>query len=329
MVGHGRHLFLQMGSGFRWEKAVGGPRRWVGGGTRGGRELEHGMVAGWADLEGAGPWLVGQVASRRRPRWAGPGPAELGEGGVLRGRGYTGWAWPSPTEAEPLVDRDRQAGRGLEGRRQGLWVGVAWARGRGAFVGRAWPGGRDLAGAGLGRGGARSGGGAWLAGRRGAARGWRNTHSTARAEPFTVWDLGQRRVEAMQVVGGRAGVAAEQFAAVFAHAAELHVVVLLLLAAALLLVVLVVLRLPLDPLLFLEGQSAWRHLGPGPPSGRVRLPPPSRARPSTLCTSPRPCPGASAKGLHSEDSSTCPPEPSPALGRGRLGGRPAGRCRTG
>lgn len=132
----------------------------------------------------------------------------------------------------------------------------------GTFARRALPGegpGRD--GRGL------AGGGAFGAGRR-------NTHSTARAEPFTVWDLGQRRVEAVQVVGGGAGVAAEQLAAVLAHATELHVVVLLFLAAALLLVVLVVLRLPLDPLLLLEGGSpGGGTLDQDPTSTRERLPP--------------------------------------------------------
>lgn len=84
-------------------------------------------------------------------------------------------------------------------------------------------------------------------------QGWRcNTHCTARAEPFTIRDLGQRWVEAVQVVGGRTGIAAQKLATVLAHAAELHVVILLLLpAAALLLFLVIVLRLPLDSLLLL------------------------------------------------------------------------------
>lgn len=158
MVGHGRHSFLQKGSGFRWEKAVGGPRRWVGGGNRGGRGLEHGMVAGWADLEGAGPWLVGLWhrgaglggPGLRQQSWVRGSSADvaiLGGRGLAQQRRSLWWTGNPP------------AGRGLERRRQGLWVGVAWARGRGAFVGRAWPGGE-----GPGRGGAWSG--------RGQIRGW-------------------------------------------------------------------------------------------------------------------------------------------------------------
>lgn len=134
------------------------------------------------------------------------------------------------------------------------------------------------------------GGGAFGAGRR-------NTHSTARAEPFTVWDLGQRRVEAVQVVGRGAGVAAEQLAAVLAHAAELHVVVLLLLAAALVLVVVVVLRLPLDPFLLLEWGEGVQVEAPW-----ARTPLHRGAAPSlTLATAPcsaqrRPC-----RGLEDQD----------------------------
>lgn len=73
----------------------------------------------------------------------------------------------------------------------------------------------------------------------------------------------------MQVVGGGAGIAAEQLAPVLAHAAELHVIILLLLAAALLLFVVVVLWLPLDPLLLLGEEARWRHPGRGPHSTRA------------------------------------------------------------
>ena len=128
-------------------------------------------------------------------------------------------------------------------------------------------------------------GGAWMTGRgipRGAGV---NTHSTARAEPFTVWDLGQRRVEAVQVVGGGAGVAAEQLAAILAHSAELHVVILLLLAASLLLLLLVLLRLPLYPLLLLEGGAQVEAPWAKTPSTGVGLP-----SSLSLSTSPRAAP---------------------------------------
>lgn len=105
--------------------------------------------------------------------------------------------------------------------------GVAWASKSGLGAGGRGVGGRD-------------------------GQGWRcNTHCTARAEPFTIRDLGQRWVEAVQVVGGRTGIATQKLATVLAHAAELHVVILLLLAAALLLFLVIVLRLPLDSLLLL------------------------------------------------------------------------------
>lgn len=92
----------------------------------------------------------------------------------------------------------------------------------------------------------------WAGRRGGAGRGRRcNTHCTARAEPFTVRDLRQRRVEAVQVVGGGTSITAQKLATVLAHAAELHVVILLLLATALLLFLIIILRLPLDPLLLL------------------------------------------------------------------------------
>lgn len=61
----------------------------------------------------------------------------------------------------------------------------------------------------------------------------------------------------MDVVGGRAGVTAQQLSSVFAHSAKLHVVVLLL-AGGLLLLLLLVFGLPLDALLLLEAQIWFR-----------------------------------------------------------------------
>lgn len=61
----------------------------------------------------------------------------------------------------------------------------------------------------------------------------------------------------MDVVGGRAGVTAQQLSSVFAHSAKLHVVVLLL-AGRLLLLLLLVFGLPLDALLLLEAQIWFR-----------------------------------------------------------------------
>lgn len=106
----------------------------------------------------------------------------------------------------------------------------------------AWPE-STRAGSGPGGRGARS--------VRGVRGGRCNTHCTAWAEPFTVRDLRQRRVEAVQVVGRRTGITAQELATVLAHSAELHVVILLFLAAALLLFFIIILRLPLDPLLLL------------------------------------------------------------------------------
>lgn len=53
-------------------------------------------------------------------------------------------------------------------------------------------------------------------------------HRAAGADPLPVGDLGERRVQAVDVVGRGARVAAEQLPSVFAHPAELHVVVVLL-----------------------------------------------------------------------------------------------------
>ena len=217
-----------------------------------GRRLVGGT---WAGGGGSRPWQAGSselVGGQRRT---------LGGQGLL-GRGLDGW--------------------GLKGA-GAAWakamVGVAWIDGGGALMG-----GTFVSGALPQEGPRLVGGGAFGAGRR-------NTHSTARAEPFTVWDLGQRRVEAVQVVGRGAGVAAEQLAAVLAHAAELHVVVLLLLAAALVLVVVVVLRLPLDPFLLLEEggvqvEAPW-----------ARTPPPPWCNPPSHSQPPHVLPGEDHAGV--------------------------------
>ena len=89
----------------------------------------------------------------------------------------------------------------------------------------------------------------------------RRAHHAARTQPLPVGYLGEGRVEAVDVVGGWAGVAAQQLSSVFTHSAKLHVVILLL-ARRLLLLLLLVLGLPLDALLFLRDTGdtdlAWR-----------------------------------------------------------------------
>lgn len=80
-------------------------------------------------------------------------------------------------------------------------------------------------------------------------------HRAAGADPLSVGDLGERRVQAVDVVGRGARVAAQQLPAVFAHPAELHVVVVLLhlsgVAVVLLGVRALLPGLPLDALLLL------------------------------------------------------------------------------
>jgi len=87
-------------------------------------------------------------------------------------------------------------------------------------------------------------------------------HRAAGADPLPVGDLGQRGVQAVDVVRGGARVAAQQLAAVLAHAAELHVVVVLLLLLLLRLAQLLLPlrrrglpRLPLDALLLLQEEE--------------------------------------------------------------------------
>lgn len=53
-------------------------------------------------------------------------------------------------------------------------------------------------------------------------------HRAAGADPLSVGDLWERRVQAVDVIGRGARVAAQQLSSVFAHPAELHVVVVLL-----------------------------------------------------------------------------------------------------
>lgn len=56
-----------------------------------------------------------------------------------------------------------------------------------------------------------------------------STHLAAGADPFSIRDFGERRVEAVDVVGGGAGVTAQQLSSILAHPAEFNVVVILLL----------------------------------------------------------------------------------------------------
>lgn len=85
----------------------------------------------------------------------------------------------------------------------------------------------------------------------GAAWLWANrAHHAPWTQPLAIGDLRKRRVEAVNVVGGRAGVTAQQLSTIFTHSAELHVVVLFL--TYLLLLLFLTLGLPLDPLFFLR-----------------------------------------------------------------------------
>jgi len=53
-------------------------------------------------------------------------------------------------------------------------------------------------------------------------------HLAAGADPLSVGDLGERRVEAVDVVGRRAGVTTQKLSSIFTNSAELHVVIVLL-----------------------------------------------------------------------------------------------------
>lgn len=87
-------------------------------------------------------------------------------------------------------------------------------------------------------------------------------HLAAGADPFSIGDFGERRVEAVDVVGGGASVTAKQLPSILAHTAELNVVVVLLLHPFIPPVFLVlpfsireiISGLPLDPLLLLVAE---------------------------------------------------------------------------
>lgn len=87
-------------------------------------------------------------------------------------------------------------------------------------------------------------------------------HLAAGADPFSIGDFRERRVEAVDVVGGGAGVTAKQLPSVLAHPAELNVVVVFFLHPFIPPVFLVfpfglrelIPGLPLDPLLLLVAE---------------------------------------------------------------------------
>lgn len=83
-------------------------------------------------------------------------------------------------------------------------------------------------------------------------------HHAARTQPLPVGYLGQRWVEAVDVVGRWAGVTTQQLSSIFTHSAKLHVVILFL-ACWLFLLLLLVFGLPLDTLFLLRD----RGLGEG------------------------------------------------------------------
>lgn len=82
-------------------------------------------------------------------------------------------------------------------------------------------------------------------------------HHAAWTQPLPVGYLGERWVEAVDVVGGWAGVTAQQLSSIFAHSAKLHVVILFL-AWCLLFLLLLVFGLPLDTLLLLRDTGRHR-----------------------------------------------------------------------
>ena len=85
---------------------------------------------------------------------------------------------------------------------------------------------------------------------RGRPAAWTQAHHASWTQPLAVGYLRKRRVKAVDVVGGRAGVTAQQLPTIFTHSAELHVIVLFL--TDLLFLPLFTLGLPLDPLFFLR-----------------------------------------------------------------------------
>lgn len=85
-------------------------------------------------------------------------------------------------------------------------------------------------------------------------------YHAARTQPFPVWDLRKWWVEAMDVVGRRAGVATQKLATVFTHSAKLHVVILFL-TSRLLLILFLIFSLPLDSLFLLRNNIGIYMLG--------------------------------------------------------------------
>lgn len=57
------------------------------------------------------------------------------------------------------------------------------------------------------------------------------THSAAWTEPLSVGDLRQWGVQAVNVIGWRAGVTAQQLSSIFTHATELHVIIFFFLSS--------------------------------------------------------------------------------------------------
>lgn len=87
-------------------------------------------------------------------------------------------------------------------------------------------------------------------------------HLAAGADPFSIGDFRERRVEAVDVVGGGAGVTAKQLPSILAHPAELNVVVVFLFHPFIppVFIILpfglreIISGLPLDPLLLLVAE---------------------------------------------------------------------------
>lgn len=96
-------------------------------------------------------------------------------------------------------------------------------------------------------------------------------HRAPGTQPFPIGNLRQRWVETVDMVGGSAGVAAQQLASVFTHPAELHVVIVLflrtggnpkadlryhsILAVLLKILKFLILCFPLDSFFFLRDKS--------------------------------------------------------------------------
>lgn len=98
-----------------------------------------------------------------------------------------------------------------------------------------------------------------------------DTHRTAGTEPFAVGDLRKRGVQAVDVVGRRTGITAQQLPTILADATELHVVVILLFRVSpnlfqdLLTLRIVLFSLPLDAFFLLQSrdtESGYDHPPP-------------------------------------------------------------------